>query len=126
MKNRIAVLGIRVCLLFPILFLLSCSSPNKKSDAKQQETEENIHKTDTVTIQMMKFNPEVLNVSKGDTVIWINQGMVPHTVKSYQDNKFYSDTLAPSQSWKWVINDSASYFCTIHPATMKAKVMLRE
>ena len=126
MKNRIAVLGIRVCLLFPILFLLSCSSPNKKSDAKQQETEENIHKTDTVTIQMMKFNPEVLNVSKGDTVIWINQGMVPHTVKSYQDNKFYSDTLAPGQSWKWVINDSASYFCTIHPATMKAKVMLRE
>ncbi len=126
MKNRIAVLGIRVCLLFPILFLLSCSSPNKKSDAKQQETEENIHKTDTVTIQMMKFNPEVLNVSKGDTVIWINNGMVPHTVKSYQDNKFYSDTLAPGQSWKWVINDSASYFCTIHPATMKAKVMLRE
>ncbi|MGN6296114.1 MAG: plastocyanin/azurin family copper-binding protein [Ginsengibacter sp.] len=126
MKNRIAVLGIRVCLLFPILFLLSCSSPNKKSDAKQQETEENIHKTDTVTIQMMKFNPEVLNVSKGDTVVWINNGMVPHTVKSYQDNKFYSDTLAPGQSWKWVINDSASYFCTIHPATMKAKVMLRE
>jgi plastocyanin len=119
-------LGIRVCLLFPILFLFSCSSPNKKSGANQQETEENIHKTDTVTIQMMKFNPEVLNVSKGDTVIWINQGMVPHTVKSYQDNKFYSDTLAPGQSWKWVIIDSASYFCTIHPATMKAKVMLRE
>jgi len=125
MKNAIAVLGIRVCLLFPILFLFSCSSPNKKSDAKQMETEENINKTDTVTISMMKFNPDMLNVSEGDTVIWINKGMVPHTIKSYQDNKFYSDTLAPGQSWKWIVNDSASYFCTIHPATMKAKLMLK-
>jgi len=125
MKNAIAVLGIRVCLLFPILFLFSCSSPNKKSNAKQMETEENINKTDTVTISMMKFNPDMLNVSEGDTVIWINKGMVPHTIKSYQDNKFYSDTLAPGQSWKWIVNDSASYFCTIHPATMKAKLMLK-
>ena len=125
MKNAIAVLGIRVCLLFPILFLFSCSSPNKKSDAKQMETEENINKTDTVTISMMKFNPDMLNVSKGDTVIWINKGMVPHTIKSYQDNKFYSDTLSPGQLWKWIVNDSASYFCTIHPATMKAKLMLK-
>ena len=125
MRNTIAVLGIRACLLFPILFLLSCSSPNKKSDTNQQGTEEKIHKIDTVTIQMMKFNPEVLNVSKGDTVVWINKGMVPHTIKSYQDNKFYSDTLAPGQAWKWIVNDSASYFCTIHPATMKAKLMLK-
>ena len=126
MKKPISVLGISMFLLFPILFLLSCSSPNKKSDTNQQGTEEKIHKIDKVTIQMMKFNPEVLNVSKGDTVVWINKGMVPHTVKSYQDNKFYSDTLAPGQSWKWIINDSASYFCTIHPATMKAKVLLQE
>jgi plastocyanin len=125
MKNSVAVLGIRVCLLFPILFLFSCSSPNKKSEAKQMETEENINKTDTVTISMMKFNPDMLNVSKGDTVVWINKGMVPHTIKSYQDNKFYSDTLAPGQAWKWIANDSASYFCTIHPATMKAKLMLK-
>lgn len=89
------------------------------------ETEENISKTDTVTISMMKFNPDTLKVSKGDTVVWINTGMVPHTIKSYQDNKFYSDTLAPGQSWKWIVTDSASYFCTIHPATMKAKLMLK-
>lgn len=125
MKNRIAVLGIRFYLLFPILFLFSCSSPNKKSEAQQQKTEENIHKTDTITINMMKFNPDVLSVNKGDTILWINKGLVPHTVKSYQDNKFYSDTLAPGQSWKWVVNDSASYFCTLHPATMKAKLLLK-
>ena len=124
MKNSIAVLGIKVFLLFPILFLFSCSSPNKKSEANQTEAKENIHKVDTVIINMMKFNPEVLNVNKGDTVIWINKGLVAHTVKSYQDNKFYSDTLEPSQTWKWVVIDSAAYYCTIHPTVMKGKLVL--
>lgn len=124
MKNSVAVLGIRVCLLFPILFLFSCSSPNKKSAANQTGTKENIHKVDTVTINMMKFNPEILKVDKGDTVIWLNKGMVAHTVKSYRDNKFYSDTLAPGKTWTWVVTDSAAYYCTLHPATMMAKLLL--
>ena len=119
MKNSVVVLGIRVCLLFPILFLFSCSSPNKKSEDKN-----NMHKVDTVTISMMKFNPEILNVNKGDTVIWINKGMVSHTVKSYQDNKFYSDTLAPGKTWKWVVTDSASYYCTLHLGSMTGKLQL--
>ncbi|MEO8822190.1 MAG: plastocyanin/azurin family copper-binding protein [Ginsengibacter sp.] len=124
MRSLVAVLGIRFCLLFPILFLFSCSSPDKKSAANQTETKENTHKVDTVTINMMKFNPEVLNVNKGDTVIWINKGLVAHTVKSYQDNKFYSDTLVPGKTWTWVVIDSASYYCTLHPATMVGKLVL--
>lgn len=125
MKKLVAVLGIRICLLFPILFLFSCSSPDKKSTANQTETEEHVHKVDTVTMNMMKFNPEVLDVSKGDTVVWINKGLVAHTVKSYQDNKFYSDTLQPGQMWKWVVTDSAAYYCTIHPVTMLGKLVLK-
>lgn len=117
MKNKITALGLS--LLFPMLFLISCASPDKKSGAK-----ENVHKVDTVTISLMKFNPEILNVKKGDTVIWINKGLVDHTVKSYQDNKFYSDTLAPGNTWKWVVTDSAAYYCTIHPAVMKGKLVL--
>lgn len=125
MKNLEAVLGIGIFLLFPILFLFSCSSPNKKSPANQIETKENIHSVDTVTINLMKFNPEVLNVNKGDTVVWINKGLVPHTVKSYEVNKFYSDTLQPGNMWKWVVMDSATYFCTIHPTVMHGKLLLK-
>lgn len=124
MKKSVAVLGIKFCLLFPILFLFSCSSPNKKP-AANQTAKENIHKVDTVIINLMKFNPEELSVNKGDTVIWINKGLVAHTVKSYEDNKFYSDTLEPSQTWKWVVTDSAAYYCTIHPAAMKGKLVLK-
>ena len=124
MKHSIAMLKIRVCLLFPILFLFSCSSPNKKSTANQTETKESLHTVDTVTINMMKFNPEILDVIKGDTVIWINKGLVAHTVKSYQDDKFYSDTLEPGKTWEWVVKDSAAYYCTIHP-TMRGKLVLK-
>ncbi len=124
MKKLVAVLGIRVYLLFPILLLFSCSSPNNKSQADQSETKESVHQIDTVTINMMKFNPEVLDVNKGDTVIWINKGLVAHTVKSYQDNKFYSDTLQPGQMWKWIMTDSAAYYCTIHP-TMQGKLVIK-
>ena len=125
MKNLVAVLGIRVCLLFPILFLFACSSPNKKSTANQTENNESIHKVDTVTIQLMKFNPEVLDVNLGDTVIWINKGLVAHTVKSYQDNKFYSDTLKPGSTWKLVVKDSSAYYCTLHPVTMQGKLVIK-
>ena len=124
MKNSVAVLGIRVYLLFPILFLFSCSSPDKKYNANQMGTKETIHKVDTVTLNLMKFNPEILNVNKDDTVVWINKGLVPHTVKSYQDNKFYSDTLKPGESWKLVVKDSAAYYCTLHPS-MQAKLVLK-
>lgn len=125
MKSLLTVLGIRIFLLFPILLLFSCSSPNKKSLANQTETKENVHKVDTVTISLMKFNPEVLDVNKGDTVIWINKGLVDHTVKSYQDNKFYSDTLHPGNTWKWVVKDSAAYYCTIHPTVMHGQLVVK-
>ena len=122
MKNSIVILGIS--LLFPIFFLFSCSSPNKKTQTNQPATEANAHKVDTVVLQLMKFNPEELNVNIGDTVVWINKGLVAHTVKSYQDNKFYSDTIQVGASWKLAVKDSAAYFCSIHP-TMQGKLVIK-
>lgn len=123
MKSQITESGIRWLLLFPVLFLFSCSSPDKKSTTSET-AERNLPKVDTVTIQLMKFNPAVLQVNKGDTVIWINKGMVAHTIKSYQDNKFYSDTLQPDKTWKLAVKDSATYYCTIHP-TMQGKLIFK-
>lgn len=120
MKNLTATLGIKLCFLCSMLYLMSCSSPDKNSGDIQVQ-----NKVDTVTISMMKFNPEVLEVSKGDTVLWINNGLVAHTMKSYQDGKFYSDTVEPGKSWIWIVQDSASYYCTIHPV-MIGKLVLKD
>jgi plastocyanin len=104
--------------LFPVLYLFSCKPGN------DQTSKENISHVDTVIIQQMKFIPEELKVNKGDTVIWLNKGMVSHTIKSFQENEFYSDTLDPGKIWKQVITDSAGYFCTIHPS-MNGKIILK-
>lgn len=123
MKNGIAVLGI--VLLFPVLLMLSCTSAEKKTASNQSEATDNVHQVDTVVISMMKFNPEQVQAAIGDTIVWINKDLVEHTVKSYQDNKFYSDTLPPGQAWKWVIMDTAAYYCTLHPATMKGNIAFK-
>jgi plastocyanin len=98
MKKIIMVLGILIILLFPILFLPACSSPEKKSAATEPGTTQNVNNVDTVTIQLMKFNPATLTVTKGDAIVWVNKGLVAHTVKSYAGNKFYSDTVQPGKS----------------------------
>ncbi|MEO7210309.1 MAG: plastocyanin/azurin family copper-binding protein [Chitinophagaceae bacterium] len=121
MKSIITTLGIKSFLLFPMIYLISCTSPNQNSGDTLVH-----NKVDTVTISMMKFNPQVLFVHKGDTVLWINNGLVAHTVKSYQDGKFYSDTLEPGKSWTWIVQDSAGYFCTIHPVTMMGKLVIQK
>ena len=38
-------------------------------------------KTHTITIECMRFQPEVLTVSPGDTIVWVNKD-VPHTATS--------------------------------------------
>ena len=39
-------------------------------------------KTHTITIEGMRFQPEVLTVSPGDTIVWVNKDIVPHTATS--------------------------------------------
>ena len=39
-------------------------------------------KTHTVTIEGMRFQPERLTVARGDTVVWVNKDLVPHTATS--------------------------------------------
>src|SRR5690606_12538200 len=48
-----------------------------------------VAKTHRVEIRQMKFNPSHLSVKPGDTVVFINLGMVTHDV-----------TEATGQSWK--------------------------
>jgi len=75
-------------------------------------------KTHTVIIEGMRFEPEVLVVAPGDTVVWINKDLVPHTATS-QVGGFDSDVIMASESWKYTVqkkNGDFAYICTFHPA----------
>ena len=117
MKNKITELGIKLLFLFPILLLFSCHSSDEQNGKSS-------HRTDTVTIQQMQFIPATLTVQKGDTIVWINKGMVPHTVKEEKTNGFYSDTIEVGNTWKMVATDTATYDCSIHP-TMKGRIVIK-
>lgn len=111
------VLGRSLFLFFPILYFTSCNS----SDTNLSK---NANSVDTVIIKQMQFFPAELNVKIGDTIVWINNDMVPHNVTATKSNAFYSDTINVGGSWKMEVKDSASYLCSIHP-TMTGKINIK-
>jgi plastocyanin len=82
-------------------------------------------KTHTIEIRDMQFIPASLVVNSGDTVIWKNEDVVPHTATSTVKG-FDSGGIEPGKSWTYVAGKKGSfpYACTYHP-TMKATLSVR-
>jgi plastocyanin len=81
--------------------------------------------THTIVIAGMKFIPETLTVSPGDTVVWVNKDYFPHTATA-QDKSFDSGDIATNKSWKYVASKKGAfpYVCTLHP-TMQALLIVK-
>jgi plastocyanin len=80
--------------------------------------------THTVTIEGLRFQPEVLTVNAGDTVVWVNKDLFVHTATS--KGVFDSRDLASGASWSYTPGEAGAfaYVCTYHP-TMKATLVVR-
>lgn len=120
MKNTIEVFKSSLFFLATLFLLNACTSNN----TNKQESSNSAHSVDTVMVKQMKFIPAELTVKVGDTIVWMNDDLVDHNVTSLRDNFFYSDTLKVGSSWKWVVTDSAAYFCSIHPS-MLGKILIK-
>ena len=83
-------------------------------------------KTHTVTIEGMRFQPEVLAVAPGDTIVWVNKDLVPHTATS-KAGGFDSKDIQADKSWRYTIQTTGefAYICTFHQ-TMKAMLRVME
>lgn len=72
------------------------------------------------------FDPKILNVPKGEGIIWTNNDNVPHTVTSFKDTgkSFDSSIIMPKKTFTLdtakLSGTEYDYFCTLHPF-MKAK-----
>lgn len=78
----------------------------------------------TVLIQAVSYQPSVLTVRRGDTVVWVNKDPFPHTVTAA--GGFDSKSIAAGASWKYkaVKAGEYAYICTLHPnmkATLKVE-----
>ncbi|HEX6212694.1 MAG TPA: cupredoxin family copper-binding protein [Methylomirabilota bacterium] len=72
--------------------------------------------THTVVIEGMRFVPEVLTVKAGDTVVWVNRDLFPHTATAESD-AFDSGLIAADSSWRHTpaAQGEFPYVCTYHP-----------
>jgi len=82
-------------------------------------------KTHTVRIEGMKFVPERLEVAAGDTVVWTNKDLVPHTVTA-AGAKVESREITPNKSWRFVAKKKGEmpYLCRLHPV-MKGLLLVK-
>lgn len=78
-----------------------------------------------VTIDASRFEPAALTVAPGDTVMWTNVDLFPHTVTSAM-GAFDSKEIKAGGSWRYVVPKKGlfAYICSLHP-TMKASLTVR-
>ncbi len=98
-------------LFFACVIATSCDSSQK------------IPKVHIVEIRGMKFVPEELHLSKGDTVIWVNKDLVMHDVTEESKKAWASGIIASKSSWKRAITNSSDYYCNLH-VVMKGKLVV--
>lgn len=81
--------------------------------------------THSVSIENMQFQPEVVSASPGDTIVWTNKDLFPHTVTS-TNGDFDSHEIKPGDSWTYRVSKAAdlAYICSIHP-TMKGTLKVK-
>jgi plastocyanin len=75
-------------------------------------------RTHTVVLRGMKNVPATLAVNVGDTVVWKNDDVVPHTATD-TGKSFDSGNIEPGASWSYVVKRKGaySYYCAYHPNT---------
>ena len=76
-----------------------------------------------MVIEAVSFQPDVLTMRAGDSVVWLNRDPFPHTATS---NGFDSRIIAAGQSWRYTpkARGEFPYVCTLHP-TMKATLRVK-
>jgi len=72
--------------------------------------------THTVTIDATSYAPKSLVVQAGDTIVWANKDVIPHTATA-KAGTFDSKVIAPGTSWTYTptAKGSAEYACLFHP-----------
>ena len=92
-----------------------------------------------VTMQLVAFKPESVTIDVGTTVTWSQKDPGAHTVTSgtveqgtggvtaKPDGTFDSGDIATGDTFEFTFDRAGtySYFCNLHPATMRGSVQVR-
>ena len=78
--------------------------------------------THTVTIDATSYAPARLTVHPGDTVVWVNKDLIPHTATA-KAGIFDSKVLATGATFRFTVKakGGTDYACLFHP-TMTGRI----
>lgn len=111
-------------LLIGILCLsaLGCSSSSSSSPSNDDAPAI----AATVNIADGRFDPRVLDIEIGGSVMWINDDVAAHDLKFLPPNKFSSGAIKPDGAWVHTFTSAGTYdyYCDYHN-TMKGSVVVR-
>lgn len=107
MHNKKRILGLIVAALVATISFSFLSLHAQGADGRRI----------VIEIRNFKFAPKLPVLEPGDTVVWINKDIAPHTVTA-RDNSWSSGLIKAGGRWKLVVTAglSTSYFCKYHPS----------
>jgi plastocyanin len=116
-SRRFAGLPIAALSVIGVLALAGAAAPSHPAGVPQRHV---------VEIRGMAFHPEVLEVRRGDTVVWINRDIVPHTATATRKSGWDTGTLLQGESGQYVVSHGGEdpYICKLHPV-MLGKLIVR-
>lgn len=113
MKAKIFLNGL-IALMASVMFV-NCS----KSSLMEEDALVSANASDARTVYMKdaKFSKPNLIIVAGETVTWVNNDNISHTVTS-DDNKFNSGIMQPGAVFRYTFIEIGDYFyrCIDHPA----------
>jgi len=120
--------GVAALLVAVVALLLYSAGHGSTADAEPSRTvnPESVKPAKhTVTIDALQFQPSVIEVKRGDSIVWTNKDPFPHTVTA--EGTFDSQQIQPGESWTYKVQQKPGeipYICSLHP-TMKAVVRVK-
>lgn len=78
-----------------------------------------------VTMKQVSYAPASIVAAVGDTIVWLNEDLLTHTVTG-DTARWDSGDIPARKSWRLVVRarGTISYHCELHPA-MKGSVVVK-
>ena len=107
--------GYIILIIIFLLFIAGCSSNNQPSEVGNN-----------IQIANFAFSPSELIIKKGETVTWVNQDSVKHTITSDSGTEISSQLLSKSETYSHTFNTQGtfSYHCSLHSG-MAGKIIVQ-
>ena len=110
----------RVSLIVSLLILTASVAWAAASNPKSKQI--------SVDMKSISYDPNIVNASVGDSIVWTNKAFSNHTATSEDEGSFDTGEVKPGESSSPVKFDKEGefqYHCKIHGKTMSGTVVVK-